>query len=70
MSHKAIIQINKYMYTKLYIYLWNTYDLLLSIFKYYTRGGQTFFGHDLLKIYFTFKDQFFWKIFLLLNNYN
>jgi len=28
-----------------------------SRFSVYTRGGQTFFGHDLLKIYFTFEDR-------------
>jgi hypothetical protein len=27
----------------------------------YDRGGQTFFGHNLLEIYFTFEDRHSWK---------
>jgi hypothetical protein len=34
----------------------------------YVRGGQTFFGYDLLKIYFTFEDRLSWKFFYINRN--
>jgi len=35
----------------------------------YNRSGQTFFDHDLLKIYFTFEDQLPLNIYIIYKNY-